>query len=157
MIYVVIQGFHDLTDAIRTKSGPVYHAYKPGDTYPRDGLQPPEERILELCGRRNRQGRPLIAPLCGIGTESREGVEEQDGTPGRHAEPTGRTLQKAAAGQAKERKTGENGAMKGRGKAGADEKKTAKDAATSKAMAKSKETAKPKAKGRQAAGKGMKT
>ena len=43
------------------------------------------------------------------------------------------------------------------GKAGADEKKTAKDAATSKTMAKSKETAKPKAKGRQAAGKGMKT
>ena len=40
---------------------------------------------------------------------------------------------------------------------GADEKKTAKDAATSKTMAKSKETAKPKAKGRQAAGKGMKT
>ena len=147
MIYVVIQGFHDLTDAIRTKSGPVYHAYKPGDTYPRDGLQPPEERILELCGRRNRQGRPLIAPLCGIGTESREGVEGQDGTPGRHAEPTGRTLQKAAAGQAKERKTGENEAMKGRGKAGADEKKTEKDAATSKTMAKSKETAKPKAKG----------
>ena len=78
MIYVVIQGFHDLTDAIRTKSGPVYHAYKPGDTYPRDGLQPPEERILELRGRRNRQGRPLIAPVCGIGTESREGGEARD-------------------------------------------------------------------------------
>lgn len=36
------------------------HAYHVGDTYPREGLEPTAERIAELSGKDNRQGKVLI-------------------------------------------------------------------------------------------------
>lgn len=59
-MYKVIKFFHDLEDKKETKSGTVYHAYNVGDTYPRDGSKPSEERIAELAGSENKQGEPLI-------------------------------------------------------------------------------------------------
>lgn len=59
-MYKVIKFFHDLEDKKETKSGTVYHAYNVGDTYPREGSKPSEERIAELEGSENKQGEPLI-------------------------------------------------------------------------------------------------
>lgn len=52
MKYRVIKFFTDLQDN--------NHAYNVGDTYPREGLNPSEERIAELSGSENKQGVPLI-------------------------------------------------------------------------------------------------
>lgn len=54
-MYRVIRYFEDLQDGNR--------AYKVGDTYPREGLSPTDERIAELSGSRNRQGKPLIEAI----------------------------------------------------------------------------------------------
>lgn len=59
-MYKVIKFFHDLEDKKETKSGTVHHAYNVGDTYPREGSKPSEERIAELAGSENKQGEPLI-------------------------------------------------------------------------------------------------
>lgn len=60
-MYKVIKAFCDLQDGKSTKAGMIYHSYKIGDTYPRDGLKPTEARIAELAGPSNAQGVPLIA------------------------------------------------------------------------------------------------
>jgi hypothetical protein len=60
MQYRVLQNFHDLQDAKKTKKGIIYHAYQAGDTYPRKGLNPSELRIAELASAGNAQGMPLI-------------------------------------------------------------------------------------------------
>jgi len=52
MKYRVIKMFTDLQDK--------EYAYQVGDTYPREGLSPTDERIAELSSSRNRQGKPLI-------------------------------------------------------------------------------------------------
>ena len=36
------------------------HPYNVGDTFPREGLEVTEERLAELAGSNNLQGRPLI-------------------------------------------------------------------------------------------------
>ena len=72
-MYKVTHFFHDLQDSHTTKDGTVYHAYNVGDTYPRDGYKPSEDRIKELSGRDNIRGIPLI--------------EEQDKAPKRKAKP----------------------------------------------------------------------
>lgn len=59
-MYKVVQSFHDLQDFTTTKNGTVYHAYDVGDTYPRRGYDPSEERIKELSGKDNIRGVPLI-------------------------------------------------------------------------------------------------
>lgn len=59
-MYKVIKAFYDLEDVKKTKSGNVYYEYNVGDTYPRNGLNPSEERIAELSGENNKQGTPLI-------------------------------------------------------------------------------------------------
>lgn len=59
-MYKVVKAFHDLKDVKKTKSGNVYYEYNVGDTYPRNGLNPSEERIAELSGENNKQGTPLI-------------------------------------------------------------------------------------------------
>lgn len=59
-MYKVIQFFHDLQDFTTTKNGTVYHAYDVGDTYPRRGYEPSEDRIKELSGKDNIRGVPLI-------------------------------------------------------------------------------------------------
>ncbi|MBO5384556.1 MAG: hypothetical protein J6A30_09675 [Ruminococcus sp.] len=51
-MYKVIRYFTDLQDK--------EYAYQVGDTYPREGLSPTDERIAELSSSQNRQGTPLI-------------------------------------------------------------------------------------------------
>lgn len=38
-----------------------HRPYKPGDVYPRDGLNPSKQRIKELSSNENVRGIPLIA------------------------------------------------------------------------------------------------
>ena len=59
-MYKVTHFFHDLQDSHTTKDGTVYHAYNVGDTYPRDGYKPSDDRIKELSGKDNIRGVPLI-------------------------------------------------------------------------------------------------
>lgn len=54
-MYKVIRYFTDLQDN--------EYAYQVGDTYPRKGLSPTDERIAELSGSQNRQGKPLIEAI----------------------------------------------------------------------------------------------
>ena len=60
MMYKVIKAFADLQDVKKTKSGNIYFEYEVGDTYPRKGVSPTEDRIAELSGCDNKQGTPLI-------------------------------------------------------------------------------------------------
>ena len=53
MAYKVLCYFEDLQDDS--------YAYRVGDTYPREGVEPSEERIAELSSDANRRGKPLIA------------------------------------------------------------------------------------------------
>lgn len=52
-MYVAIEGFTDAQDG--------RHEYKPGDRYPRPGLEVAAQRVEELAGSGNRRGRPVIA------------------------------------------------------------------------------------------------
>lgn len=51
-MYKVIYKFADLEDDS--------YVYEVGDTYPRKGLDPTDERIGELSGSENKIGKPLI-------------------------------------------------------------------------------------------------
>lgn len=59
MTYRVIEGFYDLQDPEKDS----YHLYGKGDIYPREGLEPTEERIAELSGKDNRRRQPLIEEI----------------------------------------------------------------------------------------------
>lgn len=59
-MYKVIKQFHDLQDATKTKNGMVYHEYNVGDEFPRKGFKVSDERLKELSGKDNKQGKPLI-------------------------------------------------------------------------------------------------
>ena len=59
-MYKVIKGFHDLQDSVKTKNGVIYHEYKAGDVFPREGKKVDEERLKELAGKDNKRGVPLI-------------------------------------------------------------------------------------------------
>lgn len=52
-MYKVVKYFTDLKDG--------NHAYKVGEVYPRQGVEPTQARIEELASNKNRQGVPLIA------------------------------------------------------------------------------------------------
>ena len=73
-MYKVTRFFHDLQDYTTTKNGTVYHAYDVGDTYPRRGYEPSEERIKELSGKDNIRGVTLIELV----EEQEKPVEEQE-------------------------------------------------------------------------------
>lgn len=51
-MWKVVKYFTDLQDD--------NYAYNVGDTYPREGLNPSEDRFAELSGSDNKQGVPLI-------------------------------------------------------------------------------------------------
>ena len=51
-MYKVIKHFRDLQDK--------NYSYEVGDIFPREGLKVTEERLEELAGSNNKQGRPLI-------------------------------------------------------------------------------------------------
>lgn len=55
-MYKVIYKFADLQDK--------KHVYNIGDIYPREGTEPPIERVKELAGISNRLGRPLISKVA---------------------------------------------------------------------------------------------
>ena len=59
-MYKVIKGFHDLQESVKTKNGVIYHEYKAGDVFPREGKKVDEERLKELAGKDNKRGVPLI-------------------------------------------------------------------------------------------------
>lgn len=92
-MYKVIKYFHDLTDSKKTKSGKLYHEYKVNDVYPREGINPSEERIAELLGSNNKQGMPLIIKV----------EEGTDADPKKKPEEPAKTTAKKAA----EKKTSE--------------------------------------------------
>lgn len=64
---IVIHSFSDLQDN--------NHLYHVGDEYPRHGLNVSEQRIAELSGSYNRQGKPLIKEE--IVVEEKTVVEEK--------------------------------------------------------------------------------
>lgn len=59
MTYRVIEGFYDLQDP----EGKSFHLYNKGDIYPREGLEPTEDRIKELSGKGNQRKQPLIKEI----------------------------------------------------------------------------------------------
>ena len=62
-MYRVRRDFYDLTDYREIKGGRIYHQYKAGEMYPRDGIEPSQERIEQLMSGENRMGISLIEPL----------------------------------------------------------------------------------------------
>lgn len=55
MKYKVLRFFNDLQDS--------EYYYETGSVYPRDGLNPSQERINELASADNKQRIPLIEPI----------------------------------------------------------------------------------------------
>lgn len=83
-MFIVINAFLDLQDA--------EYLYDVGDAYPRDGLEPSEERIKELLGSDNLQGQPMIKAVKTVPADkkpeesadsepSKEDAEETSDTP----------------------------------------------------------------------------
>lgn len=69
-MYKVINFFTDLQD--------FNHPYKVGDVFPRQGMNVSEERLKELAGSRNKQGKPLIEKIEEeVVVESTEKVERK--------------------------------------------------------------------------------
>ena len=78
MKYKVIKFFMDGQDGNRS--------YVTGDIYPRDGLNPSEERIAELASKNNRLGEILIEPVQSTAQKKEEekpaeAIEEQAAKP----------------------------------------------------------------------------
>ena len=83
-MFIVINAFLDLKDA--------EYLYDVGDAYPREGLEPSEERIKELLGSDNLQGQPMIKAVKTVPADekpeesadsepSKEDAEETSDTP----------------------------------------------------------------------------
>ena len=84
-MFIVINAFLDLKDN--------EHLYEVGDAYPREGIEPSEERIKELLGSDNLQGQPMIKAVKTVpvdvkseeaaveGEPSKEDAEETSDTP----------------------------------------------------------------------------
>ena len=95
-MYKVIQFFHDLQDYTTTKNGTVYHAYNVGETYPRRGYEPSEDRIKELSGKDNIRGVTLIELV----EEQEKPVEEQEKPVEEQEKPEKSNKRKAKAEEA---------------------------------------------------------
>lgn len=67
-MYEVIKGFIDLQDD--------NHLYEVGQTYPRSGYKPTDERIVELSGSNNKRGKPLIKARQNAAESVTEGKQE---------------------------------------------------------------------------------
>lgn len=66
-MYKAIESFIDLQDGNR--------AYKPGDVFPREGLNVSESRLADLASASNRRGRPVIELIIDM-PEPKEPIEE---------------------------------------------------------------------------------
>lgn len=71
-MYTVLEMFHDLQDSKTTKGETTYYRYDVGDTYPRKGLNPSDERISLLVGDDNPRGHAVIALVDGVADETAE-------------------------------------------------------------------------------------
>lgn len=71
-MFIVINAFLDLQDA--------EYLYDVGDAYPREGLEPSEERIKELLGSDNLQGQPMIKAVKTVPVDVR-GEDSADNAP----------------------------------------------------------------------------
>lgn len=71
-MYRVINFFTDLQDA--------EHPYNVGDKFPRDGMDVTLDRLTELSGSDNKQGRPLIEfiPDEPVHTEKEEEINQPE-------------------------------------------------------------------------------
>ena len=76
-MYKVIDFFTDLHDN--------EHPYNVGDPFPREGVEVTEERLAELAGSGNKQGKPLIEKV-------EEEPQEQE------SEPEEKPVKKTAKG-----------------------------------------------------------
>ena len=73
-VYEVLKDFTDLKDGRLV--------YRAGDTYPRTGYTPSDERIVELCGKDNKLKEPLIKPQKEVqGDTAGKFAEEGEGKP----------------------------------------------------------------------------
>ena len=69
-MYKVISFFTDLQD--------FNHPYEVGDIFPRPGMSVSEDRLKELAGSNNKQGKPLIEKIKEeIAVEPTEKVERK--------------------------------------------------------------------------------
>lgn len=70
-MFIVINAFLDLKDN--------EHLYEVGDAYPREGIEPSEERIKKLLGSDNLQGQPMIKAVKTVSVDTKpEGVAESE-------------------------------------------------------------------------------
>lgn len=68
MMYKVIHYFTDLQDK--------NHEYNVGDEFPRKGLEVTEDRLAELAGKNNKQGKPLIALIEKVEEPAKKGTKK---------------------------------------------------------------------------------
>ena len=66
----VIRFFTDLHDG--------NHPYNVGDSFPREGIEVADERIVELASSDNKQGVPLIEAVEDEGSEDAEENSKDD-------------------------------------------------------------------------------
>lgn len=66
----VIRFFTDLHDG--------NHPYNVGDSFPREGIEVADERIVELASSDNKQGVPLIEAVEDEGSEDTEENSKDD-------------------------------------------------------------------------------
>lgn len=76
-MFIVINAFLDLKDN--------EHLYEVGDAYPRDGIEPSEERIKELLGSDNLQGQPMIKAVKTVPVDVKSEETAVDGEPSKDA------------------------------------------------------------------------
>lgn len=90
-MYKAIEPFIDLQDSNR--------AYKPGDVFPREGLNVSESRIADLASASNRRGRPVIQLV----EEPKKPVEKPAEKPEKEPieEPVKETVEKPKRGRKK--------------------------------------------------------
>lgn len=69
-MYRVIRFFTDLHDG--------NHPYNVGDSFPREGIEVADERIVELASSDNKQGVPLIEAVEDEGSEDTEENSKDD-------------------------------------------------------------------------------
>lgn len=69
-MYRVIRFFTDLHDG--------NHPYNVGDSFPREGIEVADERIVELASSDNKQGVPLIEAVEDEGFEDTEENSKDD-------------------------------------------------------------------------------
>lgn len=78
-MFIVINAFLDLQDA--------EYLYDVGDAYPREGLEPSEERIKELLGPDNLQGQPMIKAVKTVPADKKP-EESADSADSADSEPS---------------------------------------------------------------------